>query len=170
MSTGDDHAFSEIYQRYWKLLFSVAYRRLKNVQLAEDVIHDVFASIWKNRDALAVTSLKHYLASATKYIVFAVIKKQLHASRFAETQTQTSTGFDTDDALHNKLLLAFVYKEVESLPEKCKLIFKHSRERGMTTKEIANELQIATKTVENQMNKALHQLRFSMRKMLQVFF
>ena len=151
-------------------MFSIAFNRLKITQLAEDVVHDVFASLWKNRQEATIGALNSYLASATRYLVFATIRKNSRAREYAETEAQVTTNADMQDALHNKLLLEFVHREVEFLPQKCRLIFKQSRDRGMTTKEIAEELQIATKTVENQINKALHHLRFSMRKMLQVFF
>lgn len=170
MSESDDQAFSEIYRRYWKVLFSIAFNRLKITQLAEDVVHDVFASLWKNRQDGQIASLSSYLASATRYLVFATIRKNARARDYAETEAHITTGTDVQDALHNKLLLEFVHREVECLPPKCRLIFKQSRDKGMTTREIATELQVATKTVENQINKALHHLRFSMRKMLQVFF
>lgn len=169
IATGDEHAFAEVYYRYWKLLFAIAFTRLKHTQLAEDVVHDVFASLWKNRNNSEIVSLENYLASATKYMVFAVVKKHAHEFKYRETQTRSTTGFNTEDALHHKLLIDFVKREVAFLPEKCRLIFTYSRDRGMTTKEIAEELKITTKTVENQINKALHHLRFSMRKMLQVF-
>lgn len=170
MSESDDQAFSEIYRRYWKVLFSIAFNRLKITQLAEDVVHDVFASLWKNRHDATIGSLNSYLASATRYLVFASIKKNSRARDYAEMGREVAEAGDMQDALHNKLLLEFVHREVELLPRQCRLIFKQSRDKGMTTREIATELQIATKTVENQINKALHHLRFSMRKMLQVFF
>lgn len=169
IATGDDQAFAEIYNRYWRTLFAIAFTRLRNTQLAEDVVHDVFASLWKNRNNTSIESLEKYLASATKYMVFAVIRKHTHEFKYLENQTDTATGFNTEDALHHKLLIDFVRREVAFLPEKCRLIFTYSRDRGMTTKEIAEELKITTKTVENQINKALHHLRFSMKRMLQVF-
>ena len=77
---------------------------------------------------------------------------------------EMNNGFELENALHNKCLLEFVSREVDVLPERCKMIFKYSREKGMTNKEIAMEMNITSKTVENQINKALHHLRFSMKK------
>ncbi len=102
-------------------------------------------------------------------MIFATIRKNVHEQHYRDSLNDTEIGFDIENAVHNKCLLEFVRKEVETLPEKCRLIFKYSREKGMTNKQIAEELKITSKTVENQVNKALHHLRVSMKKILQVF-
>ncbi len=170
LAEDDELAFTEIYHRYWKALFAIASSRLQNALLAEDILHDVFASLWNNRYKIKINSLQNYLSSATRYLVFAAIRKNVHDRRYRAAQTDnTQTEFNIENALHNKRLLEFVNREMELLPEKCRLVFKYSREKGMTNKEIAAEMKITLKTVENQMNKALHHLRFSMKKILQVF-
>lgn len=169
LSANDEQAFTEIYNRYWKILYSIAYSRLGNSQFTEDIVHDVFASLWRNRAKLEINSLPNYLASAIKYMIFATIRKSAHEQHYRDSLNDAGIGFDIENAVHNKCLLEFVHKEVETLPEKCRLIFKYSREKGMTNKQIAEELKITSKTVENQINKALHHLRVSMKKILQTF-
>lgn len=166
----DELAFNEVYHRYWKILFTIASSRLRDAQAAEDIIHDVFASLWKNRHLSDINSLQHYLASSTRYLVFKVIRKNGYAHLYKETSRDIIPEFDLENALHNKYLLEFIAKEVGTLPEKCRMVFKYSREKGMTNKEIALEMNITSKTVENQINKALLHLRFSMKKMLQFLF
>ncbi|PVD52856.1 RNA polymerase subunit sigma-70 [Terrimonas sp.] len=160
----DGQAFNEVYNRYWKMLFSLASSRLRNTHTAEDIIHDVFASLWKNRKNADIRSLQHYLASSTRYLVFKVIRKNAHAHQYAPSDPDII--FEPENSLHNKYLLEFIAREVDTLPEKCRMVFKYSREKGLTNKEIALEMNITSKTVENQINKALHHLRFSMKKIL----
>lgn len=74
-----------------------------------------------------------------------------------------------ENKLHFKRILELIDTEVEKLPAKCKLIFKCSREQGMPAKEIARELHISQKTVENQLNKALRQLKLVTRSFLNLF-
>lgn len=166
--TNDDaFSFTELYNRFWKTLFAIAYNRLKDTQAAEDIVHDVFASLWNNRKKIEVISLENYLAAATKYMVLAHIKKIEYNRRYQQSQQQAPVFEITiENSLHNKRLLEFVKKEVEKLPEKCRLIFKYSRENGMKVKDIAQQLQISPKTVENQLNKALRQLRVAMKMFL----
>ncbi len=167
LAQDDELAFNEIYRRYWRILFGIASGKLKSSFLAEDIIHDVFASLWKNRKSIYIQSLQHYLASSTRYLVFKAIRK---STLQQHSVPSASVEFKLEDSLHNKCLLEFVTREIDTLPLRCRTIFKYSRERGMSNKEIAMEMQISSKTVENQINKALHHLRFSMKKMLQVLF
>lgn len=166
----DESAFNEIYNRYWRILFTIATSRLKNNHAAEDIIHDVFASLWKNRHSVHVRSLQHYLSSSTRYLIFKVIRKSVNEQIYIQAGSLTNNAFELENALHNKKLLEFVANEIETLPERCKMIFKYSREHGMTNKEIALEMNITSKTVENQINKALNHLRFSMKRILFFFF
>lgn len=160
ISKGDELAFTELYNRYWKKLFVSSYNRLKVIESAEDIVHDVFASLWANRQKVEIESLENYLASATKYMVLARIRK-IHRERNYTNLTQQAlvVDFPIETSLHYKRILEIIKTEVEKLPEKCKVIFNYSRNEGMPVKMIAKKLQISPKTVENQLYKALKQLK-----------
>ena len=168
LAADDEKAFAELYNRNWKIVFAIAYSRLKDPGMSEDILHDVFASLWANRYKSEIRSLSNYLASATKYLVFASIRKKTQEERYYALSPLTHDVNVEDDYLY-KQLYEFASKEIESLPERCRLIFR-CREKGMSNSEIAMHLKISIKTVENQINKAFHHLRFAMRKILQVFF
>lgn len=170
LSKGDKSAFTEIYNRFWQKLFAVAYNRLKEVQTAEDIVHDVFASLWVNRKKSEIESLDNYLATATKYMVLARIKKKERQRIYNSTSHQTPViEFPIEARLHYKHILEIVKNEVEKLPEKCRLIFKYSRNEGMPVRQIAKELRLSPKTVENQLNKALKQLKQATKTLLNIF-
>lgn len=157
---GDETAFTELYHRYWKSLFSIAYNRLREMQTAEDIVHDVFASLWTNRQKIHIDSLENYLATAVKYMVLARIKRMERDRVFKlNTGSEIQEDVTVENKVHFKRILEIIELEVEKLPEKCKLIFKYSREQGMPAKDIARVMQISPKTVENQLNKALRQLK-----------
>jgi RNA polymerase sigma-70 factor (ECF subfamily) len=170
LSKDDELAFTELYNRYWKKLFAVTYNRLKEIQSAEDIVHDVFASLWANRKKSEIESLENYLATATKYMVLAKIKKIQKERSYANDSNQVRViDFQIETSLHYKLILEIVKTEVEKLPEKCKLIFKYSRNEGMPIKMIAQKLDISPKTVENQINKALRQLKQATLSIISLF-
>lgn len=160
LSKGDQLAFSEIYSRFWQKLFVVAHNRLKEKYEAEDIVHDVFSSLWANRNKIQIESLENYLATATKYMVLAKIRRKEQERKYCNTSPQTMVfELPVETSLHYKRILEIIKNEVEKLPQKCRLIFKRSREEGMSSKEIAEELKISPKTVDNQLNKALKQLK-----------
>ena len=169
LSKDDEFAFTEIYDRFWKKIFCIAYARINETQIAEDIVQDVFASLWTNRKKSEINSLDNYLASAAKYMVFAKIKKKARERIYNESLQVPVIEMQLDESLHFKKILEFVKLEVEKLPEKCKLIFNYSRVHGMSIKQIAEDLQISPKTVENQINKALKQLKFATRSFTNLF-
>jgi len=160
LSKDDEGAFTELYNRYWQKLFAIAYNRLAEAETAEDVVHDVFTGLWSNRHKIEIESLENYLATATKYLVLAKIKRKIKDRSFeASIERAPVIEMTTESSAHYKQILALVHEQVEALPEKCRLIFKYSRQEGLSAKQIASRLRLSPKTVENQLNKALNRLK-----------
>lgn len=171
LQRGDELAFDAIYTRYWEKLYAIAYNRLKDHGMAEDIVHDIFALVWQRRQEIAPDSLSAYLAAAVKYAVLSYYRKQDSAQKYISQQVQNfQIEPGLDNQLHHKRILQMVHNEIERLPERCRLVFKYSREKGMSTKEIATALNISDKTVENQITKALHHLKTSFRNVFSSFF
>lgn len=169
VSKNDEMAFTEIYNRFWKKVFVVAYNRLHERETAEDIVHDVFTSLWANRKKVEIDALENYLATAAKYIVLARIKKKERQRLYAASLQAPVIEMTIENALYYKRILEAVKNEVEKLPEKCRLIFKYSRNDGKPVKQIAKELHLSPKTVENQLNRALKQLRLATRSLINLF-
>lgn len=162
--------FDEVYATYWKKLFAIAYKMLNDKQEAEDVVHDVFVSLWVNWGKVEIKSLENYLHAAVKNLVFTKLKKKAHELAYKKSlNDQELTPPPIVASIHNKQVLEKVQNEIENLPEKCRQIFKCSRNEGMPVKQIAKQLNISPKTVENQLNKALKQLRLAVRTFLNAF-
>lgn len=169
LSQGDEQAFMTIYDRFWQKIFTIAHNRLHDSQDAEDIVHDVFFSLWQNRHTQQIQQLENYLAVATKYKVLARIKSKLRERQYCESaDTAIVVEMRVETSLHYKRILMLVKTEVEKLPEKCRIIFQYSRNEGMSVKQIAKVMHISPKTVENQLNKALRQLRTAVRTFLPV--
>lgn len=170
LSKNDKEAFSELYVRYWKKLFAIANNRLNNRQAAEDIVHDVFASLWANRAKVEIEQIENYLAVAVRFSVLTTYKKIARENKYKNSlSTAIVVDMPIEATLHYKKILELVKVEIERLPEKCRLIFKYSREAGLPVKEIARELNISPKTVENQLGKAVRQLKLATRSFLQSF-
>ena len=164
LANNDKDAFAEIYHHYWQLLLGMAFNRLKNLQAAEDIVHDVFISIWNNRHKQEIQSLKSYLATAVKYKILKEVRKAALHHIYQQKENAEPFSVISETALDNRRILEILHKEINTLPEKCRLIFRYSREQGMSVKQIACEMDISPKTVENQLNKALKRLRVTIKK------
>jgi RNA polymerase sigma-70 factor (ECF subfamily) len=168
----DEAAFRCLYERYWARLLGQAFATLKNREDAEELVQTVFLNLWKRRQSLHIqSSLATYLASACKYEVLACRarrkaedeKKSAYLQGVSEEDDSTAAWLDAE------ALRRDIEKTVQQLPEKCRLVFRMSREQGLTGTQIASDLEIAPKTVEAHMGKALKHIRSSLRNFLFFF-
>lgn len=162
---GDKLALTKLYNTYWQLLFISAYNIIKDKELCEDIIQDVFMNIWHNRENLEINiSLKGYLYACARYRVFNQFKKdkdKMHIEFFNDLDKRFQYATPETEMMHDELVQQ-INTIIETLPEKCQLVYKLSREEQLSHKEIAERLNISTKTVENHITKALQTIRLSM--------
>lgn len=158
---GDHSAFTEIYNRYWKKLFLVAAHKVKNLEEAEEIVQHIFVSLWNRRGNLKITSsLSSYLSVSVKYRVIKALDKQYHQPKYTDSLGMRGIADDsTQEWLDFLELKERLEKLVCSLPEKCRLVYRMSREQGLSQKRIAEELEISEKTVEAHLGKAIKTLR-----------
>ncbi|MGF7232808.1 RNA polymerase sigma-70 factor [Arachidicoccus sp.] len=158
----DQGAFTELYNRYWKRLISRAMTQLKYPQDAEDVLHDVFVSIWNRRKRIILKYSFHtYIAAILKYEI--IDKLADRKKKYTDSIGEGSQSIFLDDSTRQQLeyheLQERLEASIQQLPEKCRLVFRLSREQGLKSKEIAEVLNISPKTVQNHINHALGTLR-----------
>lgn len=159
LQAGDAEAFTEIYARYWKLLFYIACKRLNNYTEAEETVQNVFTDLWARKTTLVIhTSLKYYLSAATQYQVMNYLAKR-HTLSNLDLSTNKTSGESADQYLNFRELEQQIRDLVGALPERCRIVYHLSREQGLNNKMIAMQLGIAEKTVENQLTKALSRIR-----------
>ena len=165
LKQGERHAFDKIFNTYWQPLYKSAFNVLKDKKICEEIVQDIFIGIWKNRNNLEIkVSLEKYLFSSVRYQVFNQFRKNqknLRAELF-ENLDQRCTYENPESEVLYKELVQKVDSVVEELPEKCRLVYKMSREEQLSHKEISSRLNISPKTVENHITKALFVLRASM--------
>lgn len=170
IAENDRKAFDIIYLRYWKTLFAIAYSHLKETSSCEDIVHDVFASLWYNRSRIEARNLNNYLAAAVKYMVLHTIRRGYRLERYVINENTTSSSPDPENILHYKMILELLDEAIDRLPEKCRLIFIFNRKSGLSPKEIAAEMDISVQTVKNQLGIAVKRLRKNLKNSLHSFF
>ncbi|MBD1431547.1 RNA polymerase sigma-70 factor [Sphingobacterium sp. DN00404] len=165
---GDESAFTEIYNRYWKKLFTIASNRVDSLEDAEEIVQDIFISLWNRKTDLQIRlELSSYLAVSVKYRVFQTLNRYFQKRKYRD-YILTKEQFDnsTQQLLDFKELQDELAKYVQRLPEKCQLVFRLSREEGCTQKQIAEKLNLSEKTVEAHLGKAFRILRIKLSSFL----
>jgi len=159
---GDKIAFSEIYGKYWKKVFTVATNKIGQLEEAEEIVQDIFISLWNRRESVIITTnLNAYLAVSVKYRVIKILAKRSQYIKYVDHSLNVipiATN-STEDWLEFEELKSRLELLVSNLPEKCRLVYTMSRENGMSQKQIAKEFSISEKTVEAHIGKALKVLR-----------
>jgi len=168
-------AMREIFDRYWKKLFSVALNRLGIPEQAEECVLDVLIAVWERRKTLQLRhSLATYLAVAVKYRAIRMLANE-HRKGIRDTlelQHDELYGYGrsaVEEYIFEKELMEGLEASIKQLPEKCQLVYRMSSEQGMSYKEIAKELHIAEKTVQAHLTKATKDLRNELGKQFPTF-
>ncbi|HMR81702.1 MAG TPA: RNA polymerase sigma-70 factor [Niabella sp.] len=159
----DKTAFSEVYQRYAISLAEFCASRLHQIEDAHDVLQDLFVKLWENRHQLNVKgNLKNYLFSALRYRVIDKIRQNATRENYAEMIRPLLDIVHSNnpyEQLKAKDIKKHLEEQLDKLPKKTQRIYKLSREEQLSTKEIAEHLQLPEQTVKNQLTIALKHLR-----------
>lgn len=162
LKKGDHLAYAEIYNRYKAVLYRHALRILNNKEEVNDIIHELFLTLWVKREEMEVTvKLSSYLYSSIRNRILDYISRNKFVTNYIDSiQEYIQRAVpQTDQQVRLKELTALIEKEVAALPEKMREVFEMSRNQELSHKEIAEILNISDKTVKKQINNALKILR-----------
>lgn len=170
LKVGDQAAFTEIYNRYWEKMVTIAYVKLQSTEDAKEVVQDLFVDIWNRRAVCEIHySLHTYISGALRYKIYSCIAtRQKEHQKIRQLPAQDICN-NTEEWLSYETLKEDLERAVLELPEKCRLVFRLSREGGFSNQEIAAALHISSKTVENHMTKALERLHAALKSFLLLF-
>ena len=162
MADGDKEAFRFFFDKYYTDLCNLVNIYLHNQAISEEIVQDVYIYFWERKDNIKIeSSVKSYLLKASKHKSLNYLRNEKNKLNILEKLSKvTSNTPDVPDSIMDaSQIRAVIEQSVNSLPERCRQVYMLSREKDFTYREIANELGISEKTVENQMVKALKKLR-----------
>lgn len=160
---GDESALRRIFDRHYSRLIGVIYRIVPDEDSCQDLAQEVFVELWRKRSELDIhTSLRAYLHRAAvnralNYLKTSrrfVFDEPEHLARTADSSVR-----DIGNKVEQETLEAALHAAIETLPEKCRVVFSLSRFEQLSHREIAERLGISVKTIENQITKAMKILR-----------
>ncbi len=165
LKLGDKAAFDELFRAHYKYLVVIAHKYLHDKDGARDIVQDVFLDIWKRRKQLNIDqSAKFFLRRA---VINKCLARKRKSDRITINTELVSIDQRGDNSTSNQVdfndINDFVNDIIKSLPDRCREVFILSRKKEMSHKEIAAQLNISTKTIENQMTKALKIMRLELK-------
>jgi RNA polymerase sigma-70 factor (family 1) len=157
LKEGDKVAYTEIYNRYFLLMFRFAYRKLQDEELAKDFVQELFTTLWHKREKvlpegnlaqflyikLRSNILNHYAHQKveTKYIDF--------LANFAN-----AVADNADHKIRESQLKAYIDRQISKLPPQMRKIFRMSREEQLSNREIASKLETTESNISKQIGGA----------------
>lgn len=162
LRNGNQAAFRTLYERYHHRLYGYSRRFVKSPALAEEVVHDVFLSVWERRATLRIdTSFKSYLFTIAKHRVVDLLRR---ASKEAEVAQEIARNLPTthcqpeEDVIYQDYL-QYAHQAIADLPPQRRLVFEICRVEGKSYEEAAQLLSISKGTVKDHIIKAKKSIR-----------
>ena len=170
LARDDRSAFDALYLKYAAKTEEFLYRMLKDHSEAEDITQDIFLKIWRNRTSIgAVDAFGPYLFRMARNAVYDRFDNRSVRENYARRASLLPEYELPDSDIDSRDLLLLIRMVVEKMPEQRRRIFRMSREEGLSNDQIAEQLSISRRTVENQISRALAELR-KLVKLILFFF
>jgi RNA polymerase sigma-70 factor (family 1) len=165
LKSGKDKAFDELYFRYRDILVRFVYLRMKSIVISEEIVQEVFTSIWERRKTILIQkSFAAYIYTSVRYMTLDYIKSHSITDQYIQevldkNTVSYSSHNATEDFIYYEELQKAVDKATMLLPKKSKEVFILSRIKHYTNKEIADELNVSIETVKYHITYALKFMR-----------
>ncbi|TDN97254.1 RNA polymerase sigma-70 factor [Sunxiuqinia elliptica] len=165
LRTGSKDAFRVLFERYGGRLQHFALSYLKSEHDSEELVQDVFLKLWEKREILDCSgNLRSYIFKVAVNSIYDFIRRKNVEQAFVEFAAGNQAEVDStwDDVVYNDMVLQ-IGRLMDKMPEQRRRIFKMSREKGMSNEQIAAELSLSKRTVENQLYRATNFLKKNLR-------
>lgn len=159
---GNESVFEQVYALHHEKLYFYILNKTGSKYIAEEVVQLTFIKLWNYRQSLSTTiTIDAQLFRIAKTTLIDLLRKSATQRRIIESikDDVPFANNDTISGIVKKETAERIAALIESLPPVCKKVFKLSREMGLSHKEIAQQLSLTTKNVENHIAKAIRQLK-----------
>lgn len=158
--------FERLFSDYYGILVCYAQKYTKREDIAEDIVQDVFASLWEeNRIFPSQANFRSFLYISIRNAAFDYLRHQNVESRYIE-EALTANRFLSDDSFQKEEVFRLLFKQIDLLPERCREIFLLHLE-GYDNDAIAKKLSLSIETVKTQKKHAMKTLRNNLKEKLQ---
>ena len=159
---GEKSAFKKMYDFYAPKIYAFAISQVKNHELAEEFVQEVFLKLWELREKLDESkNLKSFVFKITINLIYDFIRKTNLEIAFEQNKVLNPNKMENntwEQVVYNDMLTQ-VNRLIEKMPAQQQKIFRLSKVEGLKNDEIASKLQLSKRTVENQLYRAIHFLK-----------
>jgi len=162
MAKGDEEAFAEIFYHYTALLQPFILNMTRSEADTEEIIQDLFLQLWMQREKMPeIGNYRAYIFTASNNRVYTWLKRRARELRLSAEAGSGVADQDSrlEEALDLKESMALITEAVDRLPPQKKLIWRLSREEGLSHEQIAGQLGLSKNTVKNHMVAAIRMVR-----------
>lgn len=160
LQTGDEQALECLFDTYFVPLCRFMKLYLGDEAEIEEIAMDIFMHLWTGRRELQIRiSFKAYLFQAARNRCLNVLRDSKRTCPIEDFSETWSDLRSVDEHIELEELHRLIEEAVCALPDKCREVFRQSRQENLTNKEIAERTQTSVKTVEAQITKALKHIR-----------
>lgn len=153
-------SFRKLFDLYYEPLCRSLNYYTRDAQAIEEIVQEVFVTLWEDRDQLHIEHIKTYLFSAARYRALNYLRDRQRQVKFFEVWSEEEfLQKQGQDILNYDELIPHLQKAIDMLPVRCREIFELSRKEQFTYRQIADHYNISIKTVESQMSIALRKIR-----------
>ena len=173
LRNSDVKVFKQLFDKYYVILVRFAVQLISKPEIAEEIVQDIFESLWERRKVLEINqAIRPYLYSSVRYRCINYFKNKIHQINLVDDLSSIDQLEITTP--HDELVFSDLQEtikaSIQTLPEQCRLIFNLSRYSGLSYPQIAEQLGLSPKTIEDQMTIALKKIREFLNKNWYVFF
>ena len=162
ITVNEEKAFELLFKAHYSALHAYAHTMLKDEMMAEEVVQNLFLKLWERKERLdEQAAVKAYLYKCVYHDCLNHIRHQKVQMRYTSHAVYHHKDMAAEASATAELseLQQHIDKALNELPQQCRTVFQMSRFEELKYREIAEQLNISVKTVENQMGKALKLLR-----------
>lgn len=156
----DDYtSYNRLFVRYYSRLCCYVYRLLGEKEDAEDVVQELFLTLWNNRKKIAIVkNVSGYLYKMARNLALNHIRTQTNYKTILDNQEEQLPYYE-ENSLETEEFRMALYDCINLLPGRCKEVLLLHRVKGLKQKEIADQLSISVKTIKNQIWASLQRLK-----------
>src|SRR5690606_38701534 len=165
MRHDDERAFAEIFKRYWRKVHAMAYARVRSKSVTEEIVQELFISLWDKRATQSIQHLSSYLYQAVKFKVLNHIESKLIQEKYWNFYRNFISHKEdaTANAVEYNELMEAIEDGMKALPEKSRKVFKLNRLEGHSVPEIATRMKLSEKAIQYHLTQSVKKLRLHLR-------